>query len=927
MQRHLISFLVTGVLCAASVISSGVGIWRQLRIQRLRIGAREYTTRILLMVPIYSLQAYFALLMRWEEGNELLELFRKLYECICVFAFLQLLVCHLRGFDQIVGKLQREPGHCRHVFPVSKLVGKWPFNKVLREEYEPAIFVQWTLWGVLQYVMVSFFCAIVGFVTYFVRALRPVWTAVMPLSNGLMMVSQGPAMYCLVVFYHANQDHLADLHPVLKLLSLKILVMFTVWQGLIIKYADKHHMFDGLAERSQSHWNPKQLADGIINGLLVVEMFILSLAHHYVYPPQENAKLFQPKCQVFSIYYSADWIGVMQAKIRLYQLKSTDAILVTDRLGRTVKVSWKRDELHIVHPVPAEDAFPLHFNALDPDPTCPTSTTGKEFVIKECSEEWKTVMQARFQFCQLQMTDSVDVTDVHGHPLSVQWVYRLTPSPNKDQFPLKFQGPGYLNSPRYISNLIRGKWDGRYQDGDGMVITLLQNGSECTVSNSDDRLGWGQKRGTAPKGKGTTIVVPGLYGAECGTLTHKNSIISWPGGAKWRLQANWDGKYVDGQQRTITIRQHENHSLEKVTVRKDGTNVQGRVCGRMIKVNNNTGSISIDTGIIEWRDGEKWSPVEEWNGEYVSSSGGVVTISQASDNERINVHSDDLHLPGFECTVYQSGTNRGTIVLNAKEKNDCEMGAWCKDVIRWDSGVIWSRIKQKQRVVCRDSDGEKWQWAEIANERPLQLKLDGSESRVAKKQVCFCPSFVLADFNGGEWQAAMHKELWKFPSNMKHNVYVTDNKKHIIDIELIPEVNPEPKSTQFPLKFRVAADHSDPAHPAYGPQRCSMLRRFGAAFNLLDIGSFLQDLKDIRFITATEEEPDVAADAGASGNRRNSRALDGAQAASQAAQSPQRNLDAGANQASVSNDCAKKVSKEGGSLTSSLFNRVSSPVQ
>lgn len=373
MQRHLKIFVVMGVLCFASLAISAWCIVKQLRIARLRVGVRGYTIRILLMVPIYSTQVFVALVRRFEQANEILELFRKLYECVCIFAFLQLLVSHLGGLDQIVSRLDQ--AHCRHVWPVSMLVRRLPQSYLIRESYPRKTFVTWTLKGVVQYVWVSLICAAIGFVTFFVRPLHPLWIAVVkPVANVCIMASQMPAMYCLVLFYHANEDRLTALRPIQKLLSIKILVFFTVWQGFIIHFANHLHAFKGFAEHSQSHWNESEISEAILNCLLLIEMLILSCAHHYVYPPQENADLFQPSMQMFSIDYSTDWKERMQARLRLYDLESTDTVVVTGCHDNAIEVSWVNGTVEFHHD-PMPHNFPLKFEALDPDPTstCRTS--------------------------------------------------------------------------------------------------------------------------------------------------------------------------------------------------------------------------------------------------------------------------------------------------------------------------------------------------------------------------------------------------------------------------------------------------------------------------------------------------------------------------------------------------------------------------
>eukprot|EP00928_Gymnodinium_smaydae_P074828 TRINITY_DN57843_c0_g1_i1.p1 TRINITY_DN57843_c0_g1~~TRINITY_DN57843_c0_g1_i1.p1 ORF type:complete len:422 (+),score=33.69 TRINITY_DN57843_c0_g1_i1:49-1266(+) len=278
--HHQVVFWSLGILTVASCFNSVVLIRAHLQVGRLRSGARSYTIRILLMVPFYSIVSWFALIHRIEEFNKALEMLRKGYECIVIFAFAQLLVSLLGGIEAIVDRL--DEAHCRHLPPIS-----WLFNPY--SWAHPTRFVRRTLGGVLQYVPISLFFALLGFISWSSKWLFPHVLQVCLISIG---VSQAIAMYCLILFYHANKERLAPMRPIMKLVSIKVLVFFSQWQDAIVHLAKSYGAFRSAVRKSKSGFTEEQVCEGFINCMLIVEMFLLSVCHHWVYPPDELTKLF-----------------------------------------------------------------------------------------------------------------------------------------------------------------------------------------------------------------------------------------------------------------------------------------------------------------------------------------------------------------------------------------------------------------------------------------------------------------------------------------------------------------------------------------------------------------------------------------------------------------------------------------------------------
>lgn len=100
----------------------------------------------------------------------------------------------------------------------------------------------------MQYVVVKLGCALAAFVMKPIGiwgegtfdATRGFFWAAM-LTN----LSQGWALYCLVLFYKGLHNELAPMKPLAKFMSVKALVFFSFWQSLVIALLVRQVMYVG----------------------------------------------------------------------------------------------------------------------------------------------------------------------------------------------------------------------------------------------------------------------------------------------------------------------------------------------------------------------------------------------------------------------------------------------------------------------------------------------------------------------------------------------------------------------------------------------------------------------------------------------------------------------------------------------------------
>ncbi|KXZ44560.1 hypothetical protein GPECTOR_65g178 [Gonium pectorale] len=96
--------------------------------------------------------------------------------------------------------------------------------------------------------------------------------------------SQLWALYCLVQLYSAMHAELAPIRPLSKFLCIKAVVFVTFWQGIGIALL----VYFGVIRReSWTTYDKMDVASGIQDFLICIEMFLAALAHAYAFPPRD----------------------------------------------------------------------------------------------------------------------------------------------------------------------------------------------------------------------------------------------------------------------------------------------------------------------------------------------------------------------------------------------------------------------------------------------------------------------------------------------------------------------------------------------------------------------------------------------------------------------------------------------------------------
>ena len=275
--------------------------------------------RILLMAPVYAVACFLQL--RLLQQGVYIGAIRELYEAFTVYSFMHLMT----DFMERLAAIQQPPSSVvalingpngagvtvvHHKFPVSLLenagwISPWEMQS---PDGRSSPFITKAKQGVLQYVPVAVFCAVMASV---LEAFGGYHEAKISLRYGwfylcfLRNFSQFVALYSLVMFYNGAKKLLQPLSPLHKFLSIKLIIFFTFWQKIILiglkhwdmlpvhsLYADQYADLNTTRGVGVSTWGDEitsqeqfnELASaGIQNLLITIEMFLAALAHRQVF--------------------------------------------------------------------------------------------------------------------------------------------------------------------------------------------------------------------------------------------------------------------------------------------------------------------------------------------------------------------------------------------------------------------------------------------------------------------------------------------------------------------------------------------------------------------------------------------------------------------------------------------------------------------
>lgn len=203
-----------------------------------------------------------------------LNTFRECYEAYVIFNFMLFLTSYLnKQYPDLIAVLEAKSPQ-KHLPPFC-CFPPWAMGEV---------FLFRCKLGVLQYTAVRPVTAVIAMVSQPLGVYHEsnfgfanAWTYLVIINN----VSQLFAMYCLLLFYTALREELKPLRPVGKFLCVKLIIFVSFWQGVIIAILVKLNV---ISRGPLWDWqSPKEVAVGLQDFLVCLEMFVAGIAHHYVF--------------------------------------------------------------------------------------------------------------------------------------------------------------------------------------------------------------------------------------------------------------------------------------------------------------------------------------------------------------------------------------------------------------------------------------------------------------------------------------------------------------------------------------------------------------------------------------------------------------------------------------------------------------------
>jgi len=276
-ENHVLAWVIAAVFVMLTVPLSVHDIVQHL-LHFAKPHLQKHVVRLLWLVPIYSVTAFLSLVFK--DSSLYLDMLRDFYECFVIHAFVCFLIAWCGSEDQLASKLrQKPPSKGAHLWPMSCCLRRWRLGRD---------FLWRCKWGTLQYIVIKTSCALAAVLLQFLGVYGE--GEVFSLTHGYLYISvitatsQTYAIYCLALFYHAMSEDLVPMRPIPKFLSVKAVVFATWAQSVTVAAAVQLGVFQPFIT---AHYSEEDIAKGIQNFIICIEMFIAALVHRSVFSYRE----------------------------------------------------------------------------------------------------------------------------------------------------------------------------------------------------------------------------------------------------------------------------------------------------------------------------------------------------------------------------------------------------------------------------------------------------------------------------------------------------------------------------------------------------------------------------------------------------------------------------------------------------------------
>ncbi|KAL8576338.1 hypothetical protein ACOMHN_048905 [Nucella lapillus] len=270
---HVQAWFIGGLFVMMAVPISFWGILQHI-VYYTQPELQRHIIRVLWMVPIYALNAWFAL--RFPSAAIYLDTLRECYEAYVIYNFMRFLINFLHQEHPRLDLMLQNKPQVKHFFPFC-LLPAWPPGKVFFNRCKH---------GVMQYTVVRPAMTAVALITQLCGKydegnfnFTSAWSYIVIINN----LSQIWAMYCLVLFYKGTKEELAPIRPLPKFLCVKAVVFLSFWQSTVIAALAKLNVIPANGTWVFYH-SVEEVATGLQDFLICLEMFLAAIAHYYSFP-------------------------------------------------------------------------------------------------------------------------------------------------------------------------------------------------------------------------------------------------------------------------------------------------------------------------------------------------------------------------------------------------------------------------------------------------------------------------------------------------------------------------------------------------------------------------------------------------------------------------------------------------------------------
>ncbi|KAI0326498.1 DUF300-domain-containing protein [Cubamyces sp. BRFM 1775] len=287
-DAHRIGWLIAGVCAVVTVVLTAINVTFHCTHYTNR-GEQRQILRILYMPAVYAIISFFS--YRFFRSYTYYDLIETAYESVTLSAFLLLLI-------EFVAATANEHKVDNAMIRKDKQSLPIPFC-CWRYRPTKAYFMYTVKWSVLQYVIIRPLLSIAGIVCEYYGILCESGPWSFKTAHAYITVIDGVsitiALYGLLIFYGLTKEELVGRKPLCKFLSIKLIVMFTFYQGLVFDALEGHVI------KASQYWTTTNIADGLNALAICIEMVIFSAFmmyayswHEYVIPGRPRTSIWRP---------------------------------------------------------------------------------------------------------------------------------------------------------------------------------------------------------------------------------------------------------------------------------------------------------------------------------------------------------------------------------------------------------------------------------------------------------------------------------------------------------------------------------------------------------------------------------------------------------------------------------------------------------